>query len=75
MCVCTVSIDSAGNLAGKRLSSTEKPVLSGTKQKKNALAAGHSPNTAKAMGRAAAQEVARQIDAGLLKEETAEDVD
>jgi hypothetical protein len=39
------------------------------------LAAGHSPNTAKAMGRAAAQEVARQIDAGLLKEETAEDVD
>ena len=34
MCVCTVSIDSAGNLAGKRLSSTEKPVLSGTKQKK-----------------------------------------
>ena len=45
------------------------------KAKKQALAAGHSPNTAKAMGRAAAQEVARQIDAGLLKEETAEDVD
>lgn len=43
--------------------------------KKNALAAGHSPNTAKAMGRAAAQEVARQMDAGLLKEEAAEDVD
>jgi len=38
------------------------------------LAAGHSPNTAKAMGRAAAQEAARQIDAGLLKE-PAENVD
>ena len=44
------------------------------KAKKQALAAGHGPSTAKAMGRAAAQEVARQIDAGLLKEETAEDV-
>jgi len=35
---------------------------------------GTSPNTAKALGREAAAEIARKIDAGLLTEE-AKDVD
>ena len=33
-----------------------------------ALAAGHSPNTSRQMGRDASNEVARQIDNGLLTE-------
>ena len=42
--------------------------------KSSALKMGHSPTTAKAMGREAASEVARKIDAGLLTEDP-KDVD
>ena len=57
-----------------RHSDTGQPALPGQKQKKMAERCGSSPNTAKALGRAAAQEVSRQIDAGILTEE-AVDVD
>ena len=68
ICVCGVHVGSKTFVLRKTTFRHRATSAAWNKAKKQALRQGHSPNTAKTMGRTAAAEVARQIDAGLLEE-------